>query len=74
MILNYLSGPRNDRKKLSWTYRNKKRQGKISKPQNALDENVQVQNKKARIIIRNLSFKVNEILFIFFYYFRYLCI
>ncbi|KAK0099071.1 hypothetical protein PV326_008385 [Microctonus aethiopoides] len=53
-------GPRNDRKKLSWTYRNKKRQGKINKPQNALDENVQVQNKKARIIIRNLSFKVTE--------------
>lgn len=53
-------GPRSDRKKLSWTYRNKKRQGKIVRPQESEKNNVQVQNNKARIIVRNLSFKVRQ--------------
>ncbi|KAG8042250.1 hypothetical protein G9C98_004884, partial [Cotesia typhae] len=51
-------GPRKDRKQLSWAYRNKKKQGKVVKKES--NNNVQVQNKKARIIVRNLSFKVTE--------------
>ncbi|XP_074112947.1 RNA-binding protein 28 [Cotesia typhae] len=53
-----MDGPRKDRKQLSWAYRNKKKQGKVVKKES--NNNVQVQNKKARIIVRNLSFKVTE--------------
>ncbi|XP_033218547.1 RNA-binding protein 28-like [Belonocnema kinseyi] len=52
-------GHDNKGKKLSWTYRNKKK--RLGKPSNfENDDNVQVQNKKGRIIVRNLSFKVTE--------------
>ncbi|XP_057329594.1 RNA-binding protein 28 [Microplitis mediator] len=55
-----VDGPRKDRKQLSWTYRNKKKQGKIVKAKPNDNDNVQVQNKKARIVVRNLSFKATE--------------
>ncbi|CAG5096374.1 Similar to SPBC4F6.14: Uncharacterized RNA-binding protein C4F6.14 (Schizosaccharomyces pombe (strain 972 / ATCC 24843)) [Cotesia congregata] len=55
-----MDGPRKDRKQLSWAYRNKKKQGKVVKKESNNNDNVQVQNKKARIIVRNLSFKVTE--------------
>ncbi|XP_051169313.1 RNA-binding protein 28-like [Leptopilina boulardi] len=46
------------KKKLSWSYRNKKKRlGKSTKTES---ENIQVQNKKGRIVIRNLSFKITE--------------
>ncbi|XP_043267883.1 RNA-binding protein 28 [Venturia canescens] len=54
--------PRKDGQKLSWSYRNKKRQARNNKEGdgNTGQENVQVQNKKARIVVRNLSFKATE--------------
>ncbi|XP_043472626.1 RNA-binding protein 28-like isoform X2 [Leptopilina heterotoma] len=45
-------------KKLSWSYRNKKK--RLGKPTETESENIQVQNKKGRIVIRNLSFKITE--------------
>ncbi|XP_015599445.1 RNA-binding protein 28 [Cephus cinctus] len=44
--------------KLSWVYRNKKRLGQTKKAEKYSAD--QVQNRKGRIIIRNLSFKVTE--------------
>ncbi|KAF7997863.1 hypothetical protein HCN44_009261 [Aphidius gifuensis] len=55
-----LNGPRQDRKQLSWSYRNKKKQVKQNRPPPKATDNVQVQNKNARIIVRNLSFKVTD--------------
>ncbi|XP_015124581.1 RNA-binding protein 28 [Diachasma alloeum] len=54
-----INGPRKDTKKLSWIYKNRKRQ-RQRKIETNNDANGQVQNKKARIIVRNLSFKVTE--------------
>ncbi|XP_063993576.1 RNA-binding protein 28-like [Diachasmimorpha longicaudata] len=51
--------PRQDTKKLSWVYRNKKRQKRTQARTNN-EGNTQVQNNKARIIVRNLSFEVTE--------------
>lgn len=59
----FIPGKDNRGKKLSWTYRNKKK--RLGKPSNfENDDNVQVQNKKGRIIVRNLSFKVKRFKFL----------
>ncbi|XP_012279584.1 protein timeless homolog [Orussus abietinus] len=52
--------PRNQTKKLSWIYRQKKKAGKIVKNDTNEDNNVQIQNKKARIIVRNIPFTATE--------------
>ncbi|XP_046748150.1 RNA-binding protein 28 [Diprion similis] len=55
-------GGKGREKKLSWAYRNKKRILKNKRVEEAPEDttNVQVQNKKARIVLRNLPFKVTE--------------
>ncbi|KAG7204439.1 hypothetical protein KM043_004876 [Ampulex compressa] len=48
------------KKKLSWIYRRKVKSEKSKTSSEAESSNVERQNKKARIIVRNLSFKVTE--------------
>ncbi|XP_012255733.2 RNA-binding protein 28 [Athalia rosae] len=49
-------------KKLSWVYRNKKRISRNQRSDQPIEDaaNVQIQNRKARIVLRNLPFKVTE--------------
>ena len=59
-------------KKLSWTYRNKKKRlGKVKTSGD--DDNVQVQNRKGRIVVRNLSFKVKQCITLFFNFILKIC-
>lgn len=51
---------RSDRKKLSWIYRKKTKLQRSKNPTPTPGENAHVDNKKARLIVRNLSFKATE--------------
>ncbi|XP_017892988.1 RNA-binding protein 28 [Ceratina calcarata] len=54
------TGNRSDRNRLSWIYKRKKKLGKVTKKSTATENQDKNDKEKARIIVRNISFKATK--------------